>query len=83
MLSYAAFLLHPLLINGIYLVLLSDEETKKKIESWILSDGALARFALLTAAVLANYYITWFFAAIMYVLVDRPGQDLGAWLIKR
>ena len=76
-LSYDAFLLHPLLINGLYLVLFSDEEMRGKIESWVIDEGVAKRSLFFTAVVLFNYSVTWFFAAIMYILVDKVCQRIA------
>ncbi|GMH75916.1 hypothetical protein TrST_g35 [Triparma strigata] len=73
--SYDSFLLHPLLINGLYLVFLDD------LKPHAMSNSDLPY--LYVCLVLFNFYTAHFFASLMYCLIGKPMLDVGDRLLEK
>jgi peptidoglycan/LPS O-acetylase OafA/YrhL len=77
--SYPAFLLHPLTVNGFYLLAVSGGDEDNAIAGHIFSSTGWTLLAL----VLFNALIMFTAAAAMHVLVETPGAELGKWVEKK
>jgi len=77
--SYPAFLLHPLTVNGAYLLVVSGDVTDNPISRNVMTNVS----ATMGVCVLVNAAVMVVAAAAMHVLVETPGAEMGKWVERK
>ena len=72
--SCFSFLLHPLLINGWYILV-------TPLSGNFISSGILEKPWMWPALVGGNFYLSYLVSVLMYVLVENPFNELGRFAI--